>query len=139
MSESSPKDLKGFAALMHNQFVRPLKDSDKFKEKYKDTNVKLFFHILDATDSALLIIKNGTIDVIGIAGDDEEGIENANKEADAKIETNMETFVKMEQLSTLKMLGKMITGKLKIKGGKHLKLLQELRKLAEEEDAQDFF
>ncbi len=133
------ENLVGFASLIHNQFVRPLKDSKKFKERYKDVDLKLFFHITDASHSAVLILKNGTIDVKGIAQSDNEELEKAGEQCDAKIETDMKTFVAMNTMSTFKTIVKMISGKLKIKGAKHLKILQELRKLAEEEDAQDFF
>ncbi len=139
MNVSPNENLEGFAALMHNQFVRPLKDSKKFKEKYKKTNVKLFFNIIDATHSAILILENGTINIKGILRENEDEIEKAKKECDAKIETDMKTFIKIDDMSTLRTLKKIISGKLKIKGGKQLKLLQELRVLAEEEDAQDFF
>jgi len=133
------ENLVGFASLMHNQFVRPLKDSEKFKERYKDVNLQLFFNITDASHSAVLILKNGTIDIKGIAKEDKSELEKAGTQCDAKIETDMNTFVSMDDMSTFKTIGKIISGKLKIKGGKNLKLLQELRVLAEEEDAQDFF
>lgn len=139
MNENQDENLVGFASLMHNQFVRPLKDSEKFKERYKDVNLQLFFNITDATHSAVLILKDGTIDIKGIAQADKSELEKAGTHCDAKIETDMKTFSSMDDMSTLKTLGKIFSGKLKIKGGKHLKVLQELRVLAEEEDAQDFF
>ena len=139
MNENQDENLVGFASLMHNQFVRPLKDSEKFKERYKDVNLQLFFSITDATHSAVLILKNGTIDIKGIARADKSELEKAGTQCDAKIETDMKTFSSMDGMSTFKTLGKIFSGKLKIKGGKHLKVLQELRVLAEEEDAQDFF
>lgn len=139
MNGNQNENLVGFASLMHNQFVRPLKDSEKFKERYKDVNLQLFFNITDATHSAVLILKSGTINIKSIAQADKSELEKARNQCDAKIETDMKTFVSMNDLSTLKTLGKIFSGKLKIKGGKHLKMLQELRLLAEEEDAQDFF
>ena len=139
MNGNQNENLVGFASLMHNQFVRPLKDSEKFKERYKDVNLQLFFNITDATHSAVLILKNGTIDIKGIAQVDKSELKKARNQCDAKIETDMKTFISMNGLSTLKTIGKIFSGKLKIKGGKHLKLLQELRVLAEEEDAQDYF
>lgn len=139
MNGNQNENLVGFASLMHNQFVRPLKDSEKFKEQYKDVNLQLFFNITDASHSAVLILKNGTIDIKGIAQVDKSELAKARNQCDAKVETDMKTFVSMNDMSTFKTLGKIISGKLKIKGGKHLKLLQELRVLAEEEDAQDFF
>ena len=139
MNENQDENLVGFASLMHNQFVRPLKDSEKFKERYKDVNLQLFFNITDATHSAVLILKDGTIDIKGIANTDKNELEKAGTQCDAKIETDMKTFASMDDMSTFKTLGKIFSGKLKIKGGKQLKLLQELRVLAEEEDAQDYF
>jgi len=139
MNASSNENVEGFAALMHNQFVRPLKDSKEFKEQYKDTNLSILFNITDASHSAILSIDNGTIDVRGILRENEDEIEKAKDVCDASIETDMRTFMKMNSMSTLKTIWNMITGKLKIKGGKHLKILEDLRVLAEEEDAQDFF
>ncbi|NVM18621.1 MAG: hypothetical protein HWN80_12970 [Candidatus Lokiarchaeota archaeon] len=139
MNGSQNENLIGFASLMHNQFVRPLENSEKFKERYKDVNLQLFFNITDASHSAVLILKNGIIDIEGIAQVDKDELEKARNQCDAMVETDMKTFVTMNDMSMIKTLGKIISGKLKIKGGKHLKLLQELRVLAEEEDAQDFF
>ena len=132
---SDEKNLEGFAHMIYNQFERPLKEDQKFKEQYKDTNLKIFFNITDATHAALLAIKNGDIMVNGILQTDKEGLSKAAEDVDALIKTDMNTFVAMENMSTLKTIGKMLGGKLKIKGAKNLRVLQDLRTLAAEAEA----
>jgi hypothetical protein len=134
MSEENESNLEGFAQMIHNQFVRPLENSQKFKETYINTNITIFLNMIDATHSVVLLIDEGNIDVLGIPQSDEEKIKEAAKNCDVKIETTMRLFVEMDKMSTLKVLGKIIRGKLKIKGGKKLEILQELRALANEED-----
>jgi len=134
MNEEKSRNLEGFAHMIYNQFERPLKDNQKFKEQYKDTKLKIFLNITDATNAALLKIENGNIAVYGIPQTDKEGLIKAAENVDALIKTDMNTFVSMENMSTLKTIGKMFGGKLKIKGGKNLRILQDLRKLAAEAD-----
>ncbi len=135
MSEEKSRNLEGFAHMIYNQFERPLKDNQKFKEKYKDAKLKIFLNITDATHAALLTIDKGAITVNGILQTDKEGLIKAAEDVDALIKTDMNTFVSMENMSTLKTIGKIFGGKLKIKGGKNLRILQDLRKLATEADA----
>jgi len=134
MSEESEKNLEGFAQMIHNQFVRPLENSQKFKNLYKDTKISIFLNIVDATHSAVLIIDKGTIDVVGIIQSDKDKKEKAAKNSDVMIETTMRLFVEMDNMSTMKILGKIKKGELKLKGAKKLKILQKLRALANEED-----
>lgn len=134
MSRENDKNLEGFAQMIHNQFVRPLENSQEFKKIYKDTEITIFFNIVDATHSAVLKIDKGTIDVVGINQSDKEKKEKAARNSDVVIETIMHLFVEMDNMSPLKLLGKIVKRKLKLKGGKKLKILQELRALANEED-----
>ena len=134
MSEENESNLEGFAQMIHNQFVRPLENSQKFREKYKNTKITIFFNMIDATHSAVLKIDEGTIDVVGIIQSDKDKIEKAAENSDVMIETTMRLFVEMENMSTMKILGKIKNGELKLKGAKKLKILQKLRVLANEED-----
>ena len=120
---------------MYNQFERPLKDNQKFKENYKNETLKILFNITDATHAALLIIENGTIQVNGIPQENKEELLKVAGDVDASIQTDMKTFIGMEQMSTFQTIKKVMGGKLKIKGGKNLKVLQDLRTLAEEAES----
>ena len=128
------ENLIGFPNMIHNQFVRPLENSKKFKEQYKDADVSIFFNITDSPYLAVLTVKSGTISVKSIAQEDTEKVEDAEKNCKVQIKTPMQLFVAMDDMSTFKVMGKMISGKLKIKGAAKLKILQKLRALANEED-----
>lgn len=141
MSEEKSRNLEGLAHMIYNQFERPLKDNQKFRAQFKDTKISVLFNITDATNAALLKIDNGTITVNGISQTDKDGLAKAAQEVNALIKTDMKTFTSMENMSTLQTIGKMLGGKLKVKGGKYLKVLQDLRTLAAEaeEDVSEYF
>ena len=64
MSEEKKKRLRGFARIVSKQ-VEPLKENAKFKERFKDTEVKILLNAKDGKYAALLVIDKGTIHVEG--------------------------------------------------------------------------
>ncbi|MBD3211884.1 MAG: hypothetical protein GF311_04675 [Candidatus Lokiarchaeota archaeon] len=116
MSEKKKK-LRGFAKVISQQ-LEPLNGNEEFKNKFKDTDLKILLNAVDGRYAALIKIKEGTVDVDGIKNDEKE---NLTKEAlgwDGRLATTTNLFFKIAtgELSTLSMIGKIITRKIKIKG-----------------------
>ncbi len=63
--EENKKKLRGFAKIVSKE-VEPLNSYDKFKEKYKDTEVKVLLNPKDGKEAALIVIDKGTIYVESI-------------------------------------------------------------------------
>ena len=66
MSEEKKKRLRGLAGIV-SKLIEPLHKSEKFKEKFKDTELKVLLNAKDGKYAALLVIDKGTILVEGIA------------------------------------------------------------------------
>ena len=62
MTEEKKKRLRGFAGIVSKQ-IEPLNDNEKFKEKYKDMQLKVLLNAKDGKYAALLVIDKGTIHV----------------------------------------------------------------------------
>ncbi len=60
--ELKEKGLRGFPKVVYTQLA-PLNDSELFKEKYKDTSLKVLLNPNDQLKAALIIFENGTVDV----------------------------------------------------------------------------
>ena len=60
--ELKEKGLRGFPKVVYTQLA-PLNDNELFKEKYKDTSLKILLNPNDQLKAALIIFENGTVDV----------------------------------------------------------------------------
>ena len=60
--ELKEKGLRGFPKVVYTQLA-PLNDNELFKEKYKDTSLKVLLNPNDQLKAALIIFDNGTVDV----------------------------------------------------------------------------
>ncbi|TXT62861.1 MAG: hypothetical protein BAJALOKI3v1_480004 [Promethearchaeota archaeon] len=126
MSEKKKK-LRGFAKVISQQ-LEPLNDNEEFKKKFKDTNLKILLNAVDGRYAALIKIKEGTVEVDGIKNNEKE---NLTKEAlgwDGRLATTTNLFFKIAtgELSTISMIGKIITRKIKIKGISKVLALTEI-------------
>ena len=125
--KSKPRGLAGMIA----KDLEPLNSKEAFKEQYKDADFKLLLNATDGKYAALIIVKNGTVEVEGLKNDNKDNLKREVLGWNGKMETTLDLFFKMfkGELKTGKMLLKMITGKLKSKGNKYLMELDKMYKL----------
>lgn len=128
MTEKKKKP-RGFAGVIAKN-LEPLNEIETFKEHYKDADLKILLNATDGKYAALIKVKNGTLEVDGIKNNDKEAMSQESLGWDGKLETNTELFFKiaMGELSTGKMLLKMVGRKVKIKGAKQVAELSNLFK-----------
>lgn len=128
MAEEKKKRLRGFAGIVSKQ-IEPLKDNEKFKQKYKDTQVKILLNAKDGKYAALLVIDKGTIDIEGFKNKPKENLKKKVLGWDGLLQTKTKTFVGLlesDDISLGKVIGKIVTGRIKIKGIKHVLVLLPL-------------
>ena len=128
MAEEKKKRLRGFAGIVSKQ-IEPLKDNEKFKQKYKDTQVKILLNAKDGKYAALLVIDKGTIHVEGFKNNPKENIKKKVLGWDGLLQTKTKTFVGLlesDDISLGKVIGKIVTGRIKIRGIKHVLVLLPL-------------
>ncbi|MFX0001068.1 MAG: hypothetical protein ACFE88_13225 [Candidatus Hermodarchaeota archaeon] len=122
------KKLHGFASIVAKQ-VEPLNKLEKFKEKFKDTQVKVLLNAKDGKWAALLIIDKGKIYVEGIKNEPKENIKKKNAGWDGLLQTTTPMFLEIlgsDKLSMSKVIRKILTGKVKIRGIKQVLVLLQL-------------
>ncbi|MHA1726206.1 MAG: hypothetical protein ACTSYC_07050 [Promethearchaeota archaeon] len=131
--EEKKRKLRGFAGIIAKN-LEPLNNIEKFKEKYKDADLKILLNATDGKYAALIKVKNGTVEIEGIKNDDKENLKKEVLGWDGKLETTTELFLKLAsgELSSMKMLLKLITRKIKIKGSKYVMELNNLFSLLEQ-------
>lgn len=130
MSEEKKK-LHGFANIVAKQ-VEPLNDNEKFKEKFKDTELKILLNAKDGKWAALLIIDKGKIHVEGIKNEPKENIKKENAGWQGLLETTTPMFLELlgsDKVSMGKVIRKILTRKIKIKGYKKVLILLQLFEL----------
>jgi len=122
------KKLRGFASIVAKQ-IEPLNEMEKFKEKFKDTQVKVLLNAKDGKWAALLVIDKGKIYVEGIKNDPKENIKKKNAGWDGLLQTTTPMFLEIlgsDELSMGKVIRKILSGKIKIRGIKHVLVLLQL-------------
>ncbi|MFX1592700.1 MAG: hypothetical protein ACFFCL_08405 [Promethearchaeota archaeon] len=128
MSEEKKTRLRGFAGIVSKQ-VEPLNENEKFKHVFKDTEVKVLLNAKDGKWAALLIIDKGKIHVDGIKNEPKENIKKKNAGWDGLLQTTTPMFMELlgsENLSMGKVIRKVLTRKIRIKGLKHVLVLLKL-------------
>jgi len=131
MTEEKKKRIRGFAGIVSKQ-VEPLNDNEKFKEKFKDTEVKVLLNATDGKYAALLVIDKGRIYVEGIKNKPKTNLKKKVVGWDGRLQMSTENFVKLldsDELSLGKIVGKILIGKIKIRGIKKVLTLLALFKL----------
>ena len=126
--EEEKKKLRGFAGIVSKQ-IEPLHEMEEFQQKFKDTEVKVLLNAKDGKWAALLIIDKGKIYVEGIKNNPKENISKKNAGWDGLLQTTTPMFLELlgsDNLSTGKVIRKILTGKIKIRGVKHVLVLLQL-------------
>lgn len=127
MTEEKKKRLRGFAGVVSKQ-VDQLNSIEKFKEDFKDREIKIMLNATDAKNSALIVIEKGKIYVEGVDNKPKKNLKKKNAGWDARISAKTQIFVDIltsENLSIGSVLPKILIFKLRIrKIGKALTLLK---------------
>ncbi len=129
MSEYKEKRRKliGFAGVI-DKFFNPLNNIEEFRERFKDTNLKILLNAIDGRYAALVKISNGNIEVEGYKNKERENLKRDILNWEGKLETTLHLFLKIAngELSTLSIIIKLIMRKIKIKGVKKVLILKDL-------------
>ncbi|MFX1477194.1 MAG: hypothetical protein ACFFCI_03595 [Promethearchaeota archaeon] len=131
MSEDKKKKLRGFASIVSKQ-IEPLQENQKFKEKFKDTETKILINAKDGKYAALLVIDKGTIHVEGYKNNPKKNIKKKVLGWNGLIQAKTSLFLELlggEDVSLGKIIGKVLTGRLKIRGLKSVLLVLQLFEL----------
>jgi len=123
------KKLRGFAGIVAKQ-VEPLNEMEKFKEDFAETELKILLNAKDGKWAALLVIDKGKIYVEGIKNQPKENIKKKNAGWDGLLETTTPMFLDLlgsgDEISTGKVVRKILARKIKIRGIKHVLVLLQL-------------
>ncbi|MHA2280329.1 MAG: hypothetical protein ACXAC5_05720 [Promethearchaeota archaeon] len=128
MSDEKKKRPRGFAGIVAKQ-VEPLKENERFKEKFKDIEVKVLLNAKDGKYAALLVIDNGKIYVEGIKNNPKKNLKKKVLGWDGLLKTKTSTFLEIlesKNISLGKVIGKILTGRIKIRGIKNVLILLQL-------------
>jgi hypothetical protein len=128
MANEKKKRLHGFAGIVSKQ-VEPLNGNEKFKEKFKDTKVKVLLNAKDGKYAALLVIDNGKVYVEGIKNNPKKNLKKKVVGWDGLLQTKISTFLELlegDDISLGKVVRKILTGRIKIRGIKHVLVLLQL-------------
>ena len=131
MSEEKKSKLRGFAGIVSKQ-IEPLNENEKFKQRFKDTEVKVLLNAKDGKWAALLIIDKGKIYVEGIKNQPKENIKKKNAGWDGLLSCKTDMFLELlgsDKVSMGKVIRKILVGKIKIRGIKHVLILLKLFEL----------
>ena len=134
MSEEKKKKPRGFAGVIYSQLM-PLNEKEKFRQKYKDSSIKLLLNAIDGRYAALITINNGAIDVEGIPTKEKENLKKDVLGWDGKLEMTTQLFLDfgMGEISTSSFLVKwLITRKIKMKSMKNVMILIDLFAILDE-------
>ncbi|MFW9988175.1 MAG: hypothetical protein ACFFC3_05925 [Candidatus Odinarchaeota archaeon] len=132
MIEEKKKKLRGLAGILSKQ-IEPLNELESFKEKFKDTNVKVLLNAKDGKWAALLVIDKGKIYVEGIKNEPKQNLKKKNVGWDGFFQATMplflEIFTNRDNFSKGKAIKKILSRKMKIRGVKHVLVLLKLFEL----------
>ena len=121
---------KGLANLLWRQF-EPINKNEKFKKLYADTKLAFMYNLTDQRFAALITVDKGSLNITHIDKED-ENLEDYEVDAAMKCSTELFFDFGAGKISKLALLGKMITGKLKISGAKKMQELQKIMALLAE-------
>ena len=122
---------RGFANIVSKQ-IQPLNENEKFKERFSNTKLKILLNAKDGKWAALLIIDKGKIYVEGIKNQPKENIKKKNAGWDGLLQTTTPMFLELlgsDKVSMGKVIRKILIGKIKIRGIKHVLILLKLFEL----------
>ena len=118
------EERKGLAGILWQQ-MSAINNSNKFKEQYKDAKMIFLYNLTDQRYGALITVENGHLEVKHIKNDKDT---LKDLKVDGMLACTAELFFDFSagKISKISMLGKILTGKLKVKG---MKKMQELGKI----------
>jgi hypothetical protein len=125
------KRLKGFPGIVAKE-VEPLNSMDKFKEQFKNTEVKILLNAKDGKWAALLVIDKGKIYVEGIKNEPKKNIKKKNAGWDGLLEASTQMFVDLltgDSVTVSLVVKKILARKMKIRGIKNALILLKLFEL----------
>lgn len=128
MTEEKKTRLRGFAGIVSKQ-VEPLNENEKFKHMFKETEEKVLLNAKDGKWAAMLIIDKGKIYIEGIKNEPKENLKKKNAGWNGLISCKTDMFLELlgsEELSMGKVIRKILSGKIKIRGIKHVLVLLKL-------------
>lgn len=128
MSDEKKKRIRGLAGIV-SKLVEPLNENEKFKEKFKDIEKKVLLNAKDGKYAALLVIDKGTIYVEGMKNNPKKNLKKKVVGWDGLLQTKTSTFLEIlesNEISLGKIVGKILTGRIKIRGIKHVLVLLQL-------------
>ncbi|MFX0000992.1 MAG: hypothetical protein ACFE88_12845 [Candidatus Hermodarchaeota archaeon] len=121
-----------------SEFVKSIKEgyeslnkNDKFKEQFKDIDLKILLNPTDRDYAALITVDKGTVYVQGIENTPKEKVSKETLGWDSYMKTTRETFKKIGDgtLSSRDIRKKVLARKIKVKGLKHLALFSKMSAL----------
>ncbi len=128
MTEEKKTRLRGFAGIVSKQ-VEPLNENEKFKHMFKETEEKVLLNAKDGKWAAMLIIDKGKIYIEGIKNEPKENLKKKNAGWNGLISCKTDMFLELlgsEEISMGKVIRKILSGKIKIRGIKHVLVLLKL-------------
>lgn len=129
-SNSEKATIRGFAGLI-NSVLTPLNVNDKFKEKFKNTNVKILLNAVNLKYAALIIVDHGNVEVKSILNKPKENLKKKRLGWDAFLEMDTQIFlaIAMNRISLLGVAKKWLFRKIKMRGIRKLLNLLKMFKL----------
>ena len=118
---------RGLAGLLWIQ-MKPINQSEKFKEMYKDKTLSILYNLTDQSYAALITVENGVLDIKHIRNE-KETLDNLSVDASMACSTELFFDFSSGKLSKFSALIKMLTGKLKIKNMGKMKELGDIMAL----------
>lgn len=128
MTEEKKKKLRGFAGIV-SKLVVPLNENEKFKERFKDTEVKVLLNAKDGKYAALLVIDKANIYVEGMKNKPKKNLKKKVVGWDGLLQTKTSVFLEIlegDDVSIGKVVWKILTFRMKIRGIKHVLILLKL-------------
>ncbi len=134
--KTKKKRIRGFPGVVKNQ-LEPLNQNDAFKHMFKDEKFKILLNTIDGKLAALVMVDKGTVDVDQVENTPKEAISKKNLGWDGKLATTTPLFLDLAsgKLSFGKIVLKVITRKVKLKGIKNLLKLLKMFALLEKKEA----
>ncbi|MFW9823572.1 MAG: hypothetical protein ACFFE4_11580 [Candidatus Thorarchaeota archaeon] len=128
MSEEKKRRPRGFAGIVAKQ-VEPLNENEKFKHKFKDTEVKVLLNAKDGKYAALIIIDNGKIFVEGMKNKPKSELKKKVVGWEGLLQAKTQIFLELlesEDISIGNVIWKILTGRIKIRGIRKVLILLQL-------------
>ena len=127
--------VRGFAGLIASGLL-PLNEKKKFKEQFANTDIKILLNAVNVNYAALIIIKNGFLNVESIPNKPKENLKKKKLGWDALLAMDTQTYLAlaMNRLPMSKLGLKVITGKVKVRGLRKLLILKKMLILLSESE-----